>query len=262
MKNYNLKYGIISLFVVTLFFACEPAETENFELQSVVAVDDIEIEVNQDVQGGNLISLSVVTPGVTGYWNYNTGIAKSTDAEFVYPITGTHTFTFNGTNGGELFAKTVDVNITQFSTPIADEYYHLAGSDPGLGKSWKFNGTPGNGKFWYMAPPDNPGLWAETWWDAGECCTPDAAGTMRFDLAGAQNHEVTGGGAISGGFFELDLSARSLSFVDSYALGSSGDRASANGVYHIISLTADEMILYADRTVAGDSGWTYSYIPE
>ncbi|MBD0779166.1 hypothetical protein HPE56_15305 [Maribacter sp. ANRC-HE7] len=263
-KIIGFSVGMFAL----LFIACEPIVTDTEELYNVTDVAGVELMATQIDPGGNKVALSMVTPGITGYWDYNTGQAYTDKVEFVYPILGAATFTYHGTLGAEFFSKTIDVTIDEFTTPIAQDYYDLTGEDPSIGKTWVFNGTPDDGLFYYMSPSNNIDSWAQVWWNAGECCAPDPFGSMTFDLNGAANvtyYNKPGAEAVNG-TFNLDVSGQTLTFTDpTTALGYNANWTSVNGVYQIVSLTEDELILYVPLNVneGGDpTGWTLIYKPQ
>src|SRR5690606_4879689 len=136
------------------------------------------------------IELNMVTPGITGYWDYNLGQALTNKVEFVYPIPGKNTFTYTGTLGAEFFTKTIDVQVDQLDSPLDHDWYDLVSDNTETGKTWIFNGTGGDdGLWWFMSPPDDPSSWEAAWWNAGgTCCPPeDANGKITFDLNGGAN---------------------------------------------------------------------------
>tara|TARA_R110001583_G_scaffold25831_1_gene93483 strand:- start:179 stop:1027 length:849 start_codon:yes stop_codon:yes gene_type:complete len=273
-KLFNLKItdmklnkiiGLFTSLFTLLFVACEPTVADSEELYNVTDVEGVELMATQIDPGGNTVELSMVTPGITGYWDYNTGTAYTDKVEFVYPIIGTATFTYHGTLGAEFFSKTINVTIDEFTTPIDQDYYDLAGEDPSLGKTWVFDGTPDDGGlFWYMVAPNNADGWEGVWWNAGECCSPDPFGSMTFDLNGAANvayYNESGAEAVNG-TFSLDVSGRTLTFTDpTTVLGYDAGWTSTDGVYEIVSLTEDELILYVPIN-AGGTGWTLKYKPQ
>lgn len=259
-KIIGFSVGMFAL----LFIACEPIVTDTEELYNVTDVAGVELMATQIDPGGNKVALSMVSPGITGYWDYNTGQAYTDKVEFVYPIIGTATFTYHGTLGAEFFSKTIDVTIDEFTTPIAQDYYDLAGEDPSIGKTWVFDGTPEDGLFWYMVAPNNIDGWEGVWWNAGECCCPDPFGSMTFDLNGAANCTYVkepGAEAKTGGF-SLNVEGRTLTFLDhTTVLGNDPERTNPDGLFQIVSLTEDELILYVPIN-AGGTGWTLKYKPQ
>src|SRR5690606_21552964 len=166
-------------------------------LENSTDVAGVELVASQRTPGGNLIELNMLTPGVTGDWNYNLGNGYTGKVEVIYPIPGTATFTFVGTLGAEFFSKTIEVQVDQLDNPLNQDWYDLVSDETALGKTWVFNGgpDPDGAMWWYMSPPNDPGAWGTAWWNAaGDCCPPaDAAGKMKFDLDGAANFSYYSG---------------------------------------------------------------------
>jgi len=256
LQNISILFWVL---ILSVFTACEPIEDSD-ELMNNATLEEVELIATQSTEGGNLITLKMNTPGVTGHWDYNLGKAFTDEVQFVYPIPGTATFTFNGTLGSEFFTKTIDVQIDVLDNPLDQDWYDLVSTNTSTGKQWVFDGTPGNGQFWYMSVPDDPNSWNGLWWNAGDCCLGDPNAIMQFDLNGGANYTYysdSGANPVLGSF-NLDVTNQTLSFVDAPIAGD-GDRGSPNDTYHIISLTETEMILYIPRTIAGDSGWTWVF---
>jgi len=261
---------IINLFVVSLMLvltACEPGVDEQY-LKNTTDVAGVELVVTQSTAGGNKITLEMVTPGITGYWDYNLGKALTNKVTVVYPIPGLATFTYTGTLGAEFFTKTIDVQIDQLDNALDQDWYDLVSEDTAAGKTWVFNGTGSDGGFWwFMSAPDNPdGAWG-SWWNAGgsgDEVPADVAGKMHFDLNGAANltYYADAGGSGELGSFVLDVANKKLQVNGQNVLGGfAGGGANPSGLYDIISLTEDELVLYAP--VAGyGTGWTYVFKPE
>jgi len=250
--------------IVLLFAACDPIVDEQ-HLENSTTVEGVELVATQSTAGGNKITLEMVTPGVTGYWDYNLGNAYTNKIEFVYPIPGKSTFTFIGTLGAEFFTKTIDVQVDQLDNALDQDWYDLVSENTAEGKTWVFNGTgPDTGDmFWYMSPPGDPSAWASAWWNAGgTCCPPgDVNGKMHFDLDGAANYTYYPDGVTANpGSFVLDVANQVLIVSGAKMLG--GDAGNADGVYQIVSLTEDEMILYLSNSETYGTGWTFIFRPE
>ncbi len=243
--------------------SCDSIVDEQY-LENSTTVEGVELDATQNSSNGNLIELSMNTPGVTGYWDYNLGIALTNKVEIVYPIPGTSTFTFVGTLGAEFFEKTIDVTVDVLDTPLDQDWYDLVSENTSAGKTWVFNGgpTPDGGMWWFMADPGNPwGLW---WNAAGDCCPPvDAAGRMHFDLNGAANFTYYSGpdATAETGSFVLDVANQTLKINGSNILGAEEPRGNPDGFYQIVSLTEDEMVLFVSNN-AGGTGWTWVFRPE
>lgn len=262
---------IISLLLVSLVLmisACEPIVDEQF-LENTTDVAGVELVAAQTTAGGNEITLQMATPGITGYWDYNLGKAFTDKVTFIYPIPGKSTFTYVGTLGAEFFTKTIDVQIDVLDHALDQDWYDLVGDDTEAGKTWVFDGVAGDGNlWWYMSPPNDPSSAGSAWWNAGgECCPPgDVSGKMKFDLDGAANYTYQSDpdAATELGSFVLDVDNQKLIVVGPNVLGGSNSGEGGynpSGIYQIISLTEDELILYIPDA-QWDSGWTWVFRPE
>ena len=123
--------------------------------------------------------------------------------------------------------------------------------------------TNGDGPlWWFMSPPNNPDGAMGAWWNAGICCPPgDANGKMHFDLNGAANynHYETLSATPTKGSFVLDVANKKLIIEKSKMLGS--EAGNANGVYEIVELTEDRMVLYLSNCESQGTGWTFVFKP-
>ncbi|WP_193510793.1 hypothetical protein [Christiangramia fulva] len=264
---------IISLLIVSfvlLFSACEPQVDEQ-ELHNTTNVEGVELVATQSTTGGNEITLEMVTPGITGYWDYNLGKALTNRTTFVYPIPGTASFTYVGTLGSEFFTKTIEVEVDQLDHDLDQDWYDLVGDDTAAGKTWVFDGGPQpDGRlWWFMSPPNGKdGAWTVWWNAAGECCPPsDASGKMKFDLDGAANYTYYADPNAEGqpGSFVLDVENQKLIINNGNILGSGNEYGAVvgnpAGVYEIVSLTEDQLVLYVPHN-GFDTGWTWVFKPE
>jgi len=263
MKKIN-KIISLSIGLMILMVSCESIVDEK-TLENSTTVEGVELVATQNESNGNLVELSMNTPGVTGYWDYNLGKALTNKVEIVYPIPGTSTFTFVGTLGAEFFEKTIDVTIDVLDTPLEQDWYDLVSQNTSEGKTWEFAGEGGDGGlWWFMSPPGDPAGYMSVWWNAGgTCCPPgDVNGQMTFDLGGAANytHVAEPGGAETSGSFVLDVENQVLTLSGARLLGGTDDYRNPDGVYQIVSLTEDEMILYTPNN-AGGTGWTWIFRP-
>lgn len=263
MKRNSIIFSLLVGLFIMILSSCNSIVDEKF-LENSTTVEGVELVATQNSSNGNTIELSMNTPGVTGYWNYNLGKALTNKVEIVYPIPGTSTFTFVGTLGAEFFEKTIDVQVDVLDTPLDQDWYDLVSENTSTGKTWLFNGgpEPDGGMWWFMSAPDNPwGLW---WNAAGDCCPPvDAAGKMSFDLDGAANFTYYSGpeaAAVSGSFV-LDVANQTLQINGANILGAEEPRGNPDGLYQIVSLTEDEMVLFVSNN-AGGTGWTWVFKPE
>lgn len=245
-----------------VFSACDPIVDEEHLVNST-DVAGVNLVAKQSTPGGNKITLSMDTPGVTGYWNYNLGTALTNEVTIVYPIPGKSTFTFTGTLGAEFFTKTIDVQIDQLDTPLAQDWYDLVSDDTSAGKTWVFDNQGAGSLWWFMSPPGSADGAMSVWWNAGDCCGPsDSNGKMHFDLDGAANfaHYETASSTPTEGSFILDLANKKLIVSGAKMLGSAA--GNANGTYEIVSLTEDKLVLYLSNSETYGTGWTFIFRPE
>lgn len=268
MKKIN---KIFSLFIglMILMVSCDSIVDEQF-LENSTTVEEVELVATQNSANGNLIELSMNTPGVTGYWDYNLGKALTNKVEFVYPIPGTSTFTFVGTLGGEFFEKTIDVQVDVLDVALEQDWYDLVSENTSEGKTWEYAGSPGDGGlWWFMSPPEDPDGYMSVWWNAGgsgDMPPVDVNGTMTFDLDGAANYTYLAepGGTPEEGSFVLDVANQTLTVSGPNILGGGVtegyDIGNHDGEYQIMSLTEDELVLYVSNN-AWATGWTWVFRP-
>ena len=107
-------------------------------------------------------------------------------------------------------------------------------------------------------------------WGQCERITPDINGEMVFDLNGGVNytyHHVAGDAGVKGTFV-LDAEKRTLTVKNPYildhAVGCTQPAATATGVYQIMKLTEDELVLWqmqkAPTSAPGSGeGWGWSF---
>ncbi|MBI9041627.1 hypothetical protein [Lutibacter sp.] len=263
--NFNKIKNLWIVTLVLILSACEPIIDEQY-LENSTDVDGVELIATQSTPGGNKITLDLVTPGINGYWDYNLGKALTDKITFIYPIPGKATFTFTGTLGSEFFSKSIDVQIDQLDNALDQDWYDLVSEDTAAGKTWVYAGTPGNGAFWFMSAPGGvENVWS-LWWNAGDCCAPDPYGKMHFDLNGAANYTYYSDAGASGasGSFVLDVSNKKLQIIDQPLMGGNraGGAGNADGIYEIVSLTEDELLLYVSNSEVYGTGWTWVFKPE
>lgn len=263
--KFNKIKNLCIVSLVLILAACDSIVDEQY-LENTTDVAGVELVATQTTTGGNKVTLDMVSPGVTGYWDFNLGRAFTNKTTFIYPIPGTATFTFTGTLGSEFFTKTIDVQIDQLDNALDQDWYDLVSEDTAVGKTWVYAATPGNGNFWYMSAPGDKSNWASLWWNAGDCCCPDPFGKIHFDLNGAANYtyyaEADGAGAL--GSFVLDVANQKLQIKEQPLMGGNLDGGAGNsdGIYEIVSLTEDELVLYVSNSEVHGTGWTWIFKPE
>ena len=269
MKN-KITLSLIAGLLTLTFFSCDPIVKRDI-LENTTNVEGVSLVATQSTTGGNQITLSMETPGITGFWDYNLGRAFTDKVTIIYPIPGQATFTFEGTLGAEFFTKTIDVQIDQLDHALDQDWYDLVSDNTSAGKTWVFDGVGGDGGlWWFMSAPGNPDGWGGPWWNAGgECCPPpDVSGEMSFDLDGAANYTYLNapGGTPVVGNFVLDVTNQKLKIGGGAHLlgryeGGGGDIGSADGVYDIIELTEDRLVLYTTMN-SWSTGWSFVFKPK
>lgn len=123
-----------------------------------------------------------------------------------------------------------------------------------------------------MSPPNDPSAAMGAWWNAGgTCCPPpDVNGKMNFyfdAVEGIKYKYFSDANATAvNASFELKVGSDgdygTLRITEGEnILGAYSDRKKSSGEYTLISMSEDEIILYADLTDEGGTGWTYIYKP-
>lgn len=261
MKINKIVYLILASFML-VFTACDPIVEEE-HLTNSTNVDGVKLVATQSTPGGNEITLDMVTPGITGYWNYNLGKALTNKIKFIYPIPGKSKFTYVGSLGSEFFTKTIEVQVDKLDHALDQDWYDLVGTNTAAGKTWVFDNTGSGSLFWFMSPPGNPDGAMSVWWNAGDCCAPsDVNGKMHFDLNGAANytHYETQSATGTKGSFVLDVPNKKLIVNGAKMLGSAA--GNKDGVYSIVTLTEDKMVLYLSNSETYGTGWTFVFRPQ
>lgn len=262
MKINRVMYLIIVSFLF-VFTACEPIVDE-LNLVDSTNVEGVQLEATQSTPGGNEITIKMVTPGITGYWDYGLGKALTNEIKFIYPIPGKATFKYVGTLGSQFFTKTIDVQVDKLDHALNPMWYALVSNNTAAGKTWVFDGVKDDNKlWWFMSAPGNPDGAMGAWWNAGgTCCPPsDWAGKMSFDLNGAANfnHYEKLTSPAEKGSFVLDVANKKLIISGSKMLGSAA--GNKDGVYSIVTLTDTKMVLYLSNNEANGTGWTFVFKP-
>jgi hypothetical protein len=261
MKNIKVLYLILASFML-LFSACDPiVEEEN--LVDSTNVEGVKLVATQSTPGGNEITISMISPGITGYWDYNLGLALTNEKKFIYPIPGKATFTYTGTLGSQFFSKTIDVQIDKLDHALDQDWYDLVSTNTATGKTWVFDKSGSGNLWWFMSPGGNPDGAMTVWWNAGDCCGPsDSNGKMHFDLNGAANynHYETTTATPTKGSFVLDVANKKIIIKNSKMLGSAA--GNKDGVYSIVELTQTKMVLYLSNSETYGTGWTFVFKPQ
>lgn len=269
MKINKIIYFIIASLML-VFSACEPIVEEQ-HLENNVNINDVELKATNTTTGGNEIKLELLTPGISGHWDYMIGKALTDRYTVTFPVKGTFNFAYKGTLGAEFFEKKLEVKIDVLDHPVPPEWTALLGTDAVAGKTWVFyrNNPDANGDgplWWYMSPPDDPNSAGTAWWNAGICCGPsDANGKMHFDLNGAANytHYETASATGAKGGFVLDVIGKRLIVNGGVELLGGTQAGDGTGVYTIVSLTNDKMVLWVNKgKMNAGTGWTFVFRPE
>lgn len=269
MKINKILYPIIASFVL-VFSACEPIVEEQDSVNTT-DVNGVELKATNTTSGGNEIKLEMLSSGISGHWNYIIGKALTDRSTIIFPVMGTFNFAYRGTLGAELFEKKVSVTIDKLDHPVPPEWGALLGVDAVKGKTWVFyKDNPdvnGDGPlWWYMSPNDDPNSAGTAWWNAGICCGPsDAKGKMHFDLNGAANytHYATASATGAKGGFVLDVPGKRLIIDGGVELLGGTQAGDGSGVYKIVSLTNDKMVLWVNKgKMNAGTGWTFIFKPE
>lgn len=268
MKNFKILYFVLASFML-VFSACEPI-IEELQMTDTTNVDGVQLVVTQSPAGGNKVTLNMVTPGITGYWDYGTGKALTNEVTLVWPIAGKQTFTYVGKLGLTFFTKTVDVQIDRIDTPLDPMYYNLASNNTIKGKDWVFDGVTGDNREWFfMSAPNNVKNAMSVWWNAGGVGLVDGPadinGKMHFDFNGNSNYDYYAnktGTPIKTNFI-LDIPNKRMTFLGGQAKGGvlGGERGSKDRVYNIITLTATKLVLYDSQNDGDGTGWTFVFKP-
>lgn len=103
MKINKIIYLIIASFML-VFSACEPIVEEQ-HLANTTDAAGVELKATNTTSGGNEIKLELLTPGISGHWNYIIGKALTDRSTIIFPVMGTFNFAYRGTLGAELFEK-------------------------------------------------------------------------------------------------------------------------------------------------------------
>lgn len=269
-------FSLLACATLMLAASCEPAENR-YELKNSFDPNeklDLSFEYADGVDGSNYITVKMNTPGVMGYWDYNIGTKYSDEATFIYPATGTATFTYHVINtvvqeDGSFergFSQTMEVDVNELSVPLAEQYYCLVGREL-EGKTWEFAGKAGSGElFWFMCPSNNASSYMGVWWNAGDGGVPDGDGTLTFDLNGGANmtYSASGDAAADGVLGKFVFSPDFAKFSTPGAATILGahpqGQEAAITEFVVCELTDDRLALYCNKA-AGGTGWTWVFKP-
>lgn len=266
MKRLN-NIGCLMVAFAMALLACEPIE-DRLELKNSFDPEKIELKVVQPSTGSNKLSIQMNTPGVVGFWDYGIDRGFTDRVEVVYPIPGTHTFTFYVTNGYlpgndlsevEYVSKSIEVKIDKLDYELPASYYRLVGEEL-QSKTWVFDRSNPD-MWWYMTDAD----WTAFWWqpDLGDC--PDADGEMVFDLKGGANftyYSAPDAEAVSGSTWGFNKDYTKLTIKgDANILGVAGGAENNTGSkeYQVLELTDERLVLFQSDMV-WSPGWVWVFM--
>ena len=273
-------YYIVAL-VAFYITSCEPQKDEIGEVGP--APTDGKITVDNTDPYHPVFTASAKN-GYIYQWDMgnNQIINGSATVTTYYPFSGTYTITCTiGGAGGKQTKASVKYIVDKTDPNISNQpvWKELTGS--GEGKTWVYNTTVTGTDYYpdycfqtYNDTTYDYGGGKRCWlpensW--GQCVgiTPDIKGAMVFDLKGGLNytyyHDTTdvNDQGIKGTFI-LDAENRTLTVVDPYILDYNIDctfpEVTATGVYNIVYLTDDEMILWQKQEDRDwGTGWAWSF---
>lgn len=274
----NAKHSMFALAVAVICFAaCEPQESKTGKMGPAPSNPHITIN-NADPY--NPIFRAWADNGFIYSWDLGNGqvIAPGRDtATAYYPLPGNYnvSVTIYGEGAQEVSADTT-YTVTSADPTMAEKPLWKELTGGGKGATWVYNTDTQTGKpdYCYQTTGDlvnYPNNWIpSSSWGQCERITPDINGEMVFDLNGGVNytyHHVAGDAGVKGTFV-LDAEKRTLTVKNPYildhAVGCTQPAATATGVYQIMKLTEDELVLWqmqkAPSAAPGSGeGWGWSF---
>ena len=275
MKNIiNVIIGVISILAIS----CEPQTDKIGEVGPAPSEGKI-ITDNSDQY--NPIFKAEAKNGYIYHWDLgNNQTAEGQVVTSYFPFSGDYLVkcSIAGAGGKTTEAQTT-FHVEKTDPNVANQPVWKELTGAGEGKTWVYNtvvtGTDHYPDYCYQTYNDTTydyGGGKRCWlpensW--GQCVgiTPDINGSMVFDLKGGLNytyHHIDGDEGVKGTFI-LDTENMTLTVVDPYILDYNIEctypEITATGVYNIVYLTDDEMILWQQMdplTVFG-TGWAWSF---
>ena len=249
MKTIN--YIIFALASFVIFPACDPIEDRE-SLGEKVSESDIRISVSQSTDKDNIVYLENKTPSVIPYWDYGTGYSSQQKDTILIPFAGTYDISFTAWSAGGPTTVVKQVVVSQNDPDyFADEVWGLL-TNNGEGKTWVWaldcpGGFPyGNGPEDCLAP---------VWWTVNVAGLADWGidkDEMYFDLKGAANYTITKTSGVTKAFFDVSkMEVAGVVYPRLKIIGGGLSRdEGGTGVYHIVKITEDELIVHQDYNVA------------
>lgn len=205
--------------------ACNPIESNDGSVGSVITASQIKLDVHATTTGGNQIVMINNTPGVAGMWKTGVGTSTNQTDTVLLPFLGTNTIYFYATCAGGIVKDSTTITITTIDHPLAAQWKYLTG---GSSKTWVWatdfpaNWVPstaagkcyGNGA--YLAN-NGPGWWTcglsdlQSWGVANDQMIFDVKGNANFTLVTGNTQPTTtpGKGLSAGtykGTYKFDMS--------------------------------------------------------
>lgn len=261
----------ISLIITLLsFWSCEPQQDAVGTFGAGPSNPIITVDASDPY---NPVFTASADKGYIFHWNMGNGQiikpGKNTVTSY-YPFAGTYnvTATIYGEAAQSIAANTTfTVTTTDATITTRPVWKELTGS--GNGRTWVYNTNPETGEpdycfqtYWDLV--NYPELWKpkSSW---GQCVriTPDINGEMVFDLKGGINytyHQQAGDAGVKGTFI-LNTEKMTIMLKDPYILDYNIEctepAVTETGVYKIMYLTDDEMILWQNQ--GNETGWSWSF---
>ena len=257
-----------------LALSCSPVKDDRV-LSNSFDKDNIKLSYSQSEPGSNIITLKMESKGIIGWWDLLVGTEHSDVATVSIPFKGKPVFTFYSStpyiNGSlddlESVSASVEVDVTKIVEAPHERYYMLCG-EGGTGKTWVFDGTPGDGRNWFYMCGSNPKSWKGPWWNPGaggefEGCYA----SLEFNLEGAANYILTpepGAEPIKSSFaFSSDY--ESIKLPQQTLPGMFQCAPPYPSEFKIMEFTEDRLALYANYQKSDNpsetQGWVWIFKP-
>ena len=253
MKKLFYSWALLSI----LLTSCLKTMEDRDSMGDPIPASEINIDVHSINPGSNKIVMINNTPMTSAYWDYIIGYSVRQNDTILLPFLGSQTikFTAQGAGGPTTVERTVDVTQIDFPT---DPLWGLLAGDDSDGKTWVWavdipsEYIYGNGEMDATEPE---------WWQVspGEMSSY-VYDEMKFDLNGGANYtrirknasgDIT---STTSDIFLLNTTKRTLATANNTPF--SRDR----GVFSIILLTEDEMVLNVAKDDDGDGEVDTGYI--